>query len=121
MRKTSIVVVALTRSDLKAQEETARLIGLQFSLPALALGLIVGTTYGLLAVGLVLIYRSTQTINLAHGSIGVFALAVPGLLSLHTRLPYYLNFVLILCAGGLIGAAVQVTVIERLKRAPQIV
>src|SRR5687768_15467721 len=40
--------------------------------PIILLGAILGLTYGLLAVGLVLIYRSNRIINFAHGEIGAF-------------------------------------------------
>jgi len=48
-------------------------------LPVVLLGTIIGLTYGLLAVGLVLIYRSNRIINFAHGQIGAFGAAVFGL------------------------------------------
>ena len=41
-------------------------------LPVILLGTIIGMTYGLLAVGLVLIYRTNRIINFAHGQIGAF-------------------------------------------------
>ena len=47
--------------------------------PVLVLGAITGMTYGILAVGLVLVYRSNRIINFAHGEIGAFAAAVLGL------------------------------------------
>ena len=55
-------------------------------LPALTLGLITGMTYGILAVGLVLIYRSNRVINFAHGEIGAFGAALLG------RVDYYAGF-----------------------------
>ena len=47
-------------------------------LPVIVLGAIIGMTYGLLAVGLVLVYRSNRIINFAHGEIGAFGAAVFG-------------------------------------------
>ena len=46
--------------------------------PTLVLGLISGLTYGLLGVGLVIIYRSSRIINFAHGQIGAFASSLFG-------------------------------------------
>ena len=43
------------------------------------LGPIIGLTYGLLAVGLVLVYRTNRIINFAHGQIGAFGAAFFGI------------------------------------------
>ena len=49
-------------------------------LPVVVLGAIIGMTYGLLAVGLVLVYRTNRIINFAHGEVGAFGAAVFGTL-----------------------------------------
>ena len=46
--------------------------GFDFGLDRLVIGLFTGLTYGLLAVGLVLVYRSSRFVNFAHGSVGAF-------------------------------------------------
>ena len=53
---------------------------LQVNSGVLALGVITGMTYGILAVGLVLVYRSNRVINFAHGEIGAFGAALVGVL-----------------------------------------
>ena len=53
--------------------------------PVLLLGLIIGLTYGLLAVGLVLIYRTNRIINFAHGQIGAFGAAFFGTMVVRWR------------------------------------
>ena len=40
------------------------------------LGAIIGASYGLLAVGLVLVYRSSKLVNFAHAETGAFAVLV---------------------------------------------
>ena len=52
--------------------------GFEIPLPVIVLGAIIGMTYGLLAVGLVLVYRTNRIINFAHGEIGAFGAAVFG-------------------------------------------
>ena len=52
--------------------------GFDFGPDRIVLGLFTGLTYGLLAVGLVLVYRSSRFVNFAHGAIGVFGAAVLG-------------------------------------------
>jgi len=93
-----------------------------FEIPAsvVALGAIAGITYGLLAVGLVLVYRSNRVINFAHGEVGAFAAALFGLLTVRYGLPYYLVLPLGLLIGAGTGAFAEVAVIRRLRRAPKL-
>ncbi len=55
-------------------------MGFELGIDRLVIGVFTGLTYGLLAVGLVLVYRSSRFVNFAHGSIGVFGASVLGLL-----------------------------------------
>ena len=50
--------------------------GFDITSGGLALGLFTGSTYALLAAGLVLVYRSSGVINFAHGQIGARRLLV---------------------------------------------
>lgn len=88
--------------------------------PVLMLGAIVGTTYGLLAAGLVIVYRTNKVINFAHGEIGAFAAAVFGLAVVRWGVPYWLAFPLALALGGLVAAGTEVVVIRRLRNAPKL-
>src|SRR6266496_1326556 len=45
--------------------------------------------YGILAVGLVLVYRSTRIINFAHGQIGAFGAALLGVAVVSWHVPYW--------------------------------
>ncbi len=56
------------------------LTGFDLSLARLLLGLFTGLIYGLLAVGLVLVFRASRFINFAQGAIGVFGAAILGVL-----------------------------------------
>ncbi len=86
--------------------------------PAIVLGAIVGMAYGILAVGLVLVYRSNRIVNFAHGEIGAFAAALLGLAVRQWGVPYWVAFPLALLVGAAIGAASEVVVVRRLRRAP---
>ncbi|WP_390183552.1 ABC transporter permease subunit [Haloechinothrix salitolerans] len=88
--------------------------------PVLMLGAIVGTTYGLLAAGLVIVYRTSKVINFAHGNIGAFAAAVFGLAVVEWTLPYWVAFPLALAVGGAVAAATEVVVVRRLRNAPRL-
>jgi ABC-type branched-subunit amino acid transport system ATPase component/ABC-type branched-subunit amino acid transport system permease subunit len=98
----------------------ARLTEFETPLPVIALGSIIGITYGLLAVGLVLVYRSNRIINFAHGEVGAFAAAIFGLLTVKYGLPYYLILPLGLLVGAATGAAAEVGVVRRLRNAPKL-
>ncbi|HET6793964.1 MAG TPA: branched-chain amino acid ABC transporter permease/ATP-binding protein [Acidimicrobiales bacterium] len=88
--------------------------------PVILLGTIVGLTYGLLAVGLVLIYRTNRIINFAHGQIGAFGAALFGLAAVTWHVPYWVAFPLALLAAAGTGAAAEAGVVRRLRRAPRI-
>jgi ABC-type branched-subunit amino acid transport system ATPase component/ABC-type branched-subunit amino acid transport system permease subunit len=88
--------------------------------PVLLLGAITGMTYGILAVGLILIYRSNRIINFAHGEIGAFAAALLGLSVTRWHVPYWVAFPLALAFAGGVGAASEVVVVRRLRNAPAV-
>ena len=89
-------------------------------LPVIALGTIIGLTYGLLAVGLVLVYRSNRIINFAHGETGAFAAAVFGLFTTKFHINYYLFLPVGLLVGAGAGAMAEVGVVRRLRNAPRL-
>ncbi|MDQ1506994.1 MAG: hypothetical protein QOD57_4721, partial [Actinomycetota bacterium] len=39
----------------------------------LVIGVILGATYGFIAIGMVLVYRTTNVLNVAHGGIGILS------------------------------------------------
>jgi ABC-type branched-subunit amino acid transport system ATPase component/ABC-type branched-subunit amino acid transport system permease subunit len=88
---------------------------------AIVLGLTIGVTYGLLGVGLVLIYRSSRVINFAHGQMGAFGAVAFFLLVTKAHFPYYVALVPALIVAGMIGALTETAVIRRLGKAPLVV
>ena len=89
-------------------------------LPAVILGMIIGLTYGLLAVGLVLVYRTNRVVNFAHGEIGAFGAAFFGIAVTRWHIPYWVAFPFGLAVGGAVGAVAEVAVIRRLRAAPRL-
>src|SRR5260370_4091069 len=83
--------------------------------PSLVLGLITGMTYGILAVGLVLVYRSNRIINFAHGQIGAFGAAAFGLLVATYNLPYWLMLPVALA----FSAGVRIVVVAAARPLPR--
>ncbi|TMC47776.1 MAG: ATP-binding cassette domain-containing protein [Chloroflexi bacterium] len=94
--------------------------GLQVPAPILFLGLVTGATYGLLAVGLVLVYRSNRIINFAHGETGAFAAALLGVAVVSWHFLYWLVLPLALMLGAGTGALTEVAVVRRLRHVPRL-
>lgn len=92
----------------------------QTPLPVVALGVMTGIAYGLLAVGLVLIYRTNKIVNFAHGQVGAFAAALFGIEVLRWHIPYWVGLPLALAAAGAVGGVAEVAVVRRLRRAPRL-
>jgi ABC-type branched-subunit amino acid transport system ATPase component/branched-subunit amino acid ABC-type transport system permease component len=92
--------------------------GFQITGPALLLGLSSGLVYGLLAVGLVIVYRSSGVINFAHGEIGLFGAAVLTIMNLQWGVPYWVAFPVAIIFAALAGGLTELIVVRRLRRAP---
>jgi branched-chain amino acid transport system permease protein len=87
----------------------------------IAQGIIFGTSYALLAMGLILIYRTTRIVNFAYGAMG----AMPGSLTVGLFVAkgwsYWLAILLGLAVGAATGAAIDVLVIRRFARSSRLV
>lgn len=80
----------------------------------LAAGLSQGSLYALVALGLVLIYKTQQNVNWAHGEIlmiGAFSAYVGHVL---VGLPYAIAFLLAVAGGGLLGVVMERLAFRRL-------
>ena len=84
-------------------------------------GAVTGLVYGLLAMGIVLIYRSTKVINFAVGNLGIVGSSLFGLLVLNYDFPFWAAFSCALLAGFAFAAAVELTVVRRLFDAPRVI
>jgi ABC-type branched-subunit amino acid transport system ATPase component/ABC-type branched-subunit amino acid transport system permease subunit len=84
-------------------------------------GVIQGLAIAVIAVGVVLIYRATRIINFAVGNMGVIGAVLLSLLVLQYGVPFWIALAIALLVGLVFGAAVEMTVIRRLKNAPRVV
>lgn len=94
---------------------------MSLGLDTLILGVIVGLTYGILGVGLTLIYKSARFVNFAHGNVGAFVAVIFGKLVVDVGIPYWIAFVLALALGGAIGGLIELGVVRRLFDSPRLV
>jgi ABC-type branched-subunit amino acid transport system ATPase component/branched-subunit amino acid ABC-type transport system permease component len=93
-------------------------IGFTLHPPVLVLGALTGILYGLLAVGLVLVYRSNRVVNFAHGEMGAFGASLFSLLVVRWDMPYWMMLPVAMLAAGAIGSAAEVVTVRRLRAAP---
>src|SRR3712207_6059439 len=110
-----LVRLLSTAVGFAAVAAVGRFTAFETPLPVIVLGTIIGLTYGLLAVGLVLVYRSNRIINFAHGETGAFAAAIFGLFTTKFHINYYVFLPLALAVGYGAGALAEVGVVRRLR------
>jgi branched-subunit amino acid ABC-type transport system permease component len=84
-------------------------------------GLSSGMVFGLLAMGIVLIYRSTKVINLAVGNMGLPAMLLMALMVVNYDFPYWIALIIALFVGLAGGAVIERTVIRRLFDSPRVI
>src|SRR5580698_4212923 len=82
-------------------------------------GLIVGLSYGLLAVGLVLVYRTNRVLNFAQGQIGVIAAVFLAKLTADFKFNYWFALVLSVGLAAAVGAGSEL-VLRRLFTRPRV-
>lgn len=68
-------------------------------------GLSAGSLYSLVALGLVLLYRTSRVLNFAHGDLATFATFIAFTLLVTLRMPFGIALVVSLAAAAAIGTA----------------
>lgn len=84
-------------------------------------GLFVGALYALVAIGIVLIFRSTRTVNFAHGQFAVTGAFVFLQLSVLGRAPVWLGMTLALAAVAIMGLSWGAVAIAMERRSDDLV
>jgi ABC-type branched-subunit amino acid transport system permease subunit len=82
-------------------------------------GVIIGLGYGLLAVGLVLIYRTNRVLNFAQGQVGVIAAVFLVKLTADFKFEYWFALVLSISLAAAVGALSEL-VLRRLFNRPRV-
>jgi len=93
----------------------------QMPLGIMVVGVITGMTYGLLALGLTLIYRVSRVINFANAALGAFPAILLPVLVIEVGFNYWLAVPVALVAGVAGGALLERGVIRRLRSASRLV
>lgn len=84
-------------------------------------GAVDGLIISLLAMGIVLVYRSSRVINFAVGDMGVPAAALLAIMVSKSHWPYWPALIGVVLVGTLTGAVVELAAIRRLFRAPRVI
>ncbi|MCU1376646.1 MAG: hypothetical protein JWO68_3932, partial [Actinomycetia bacterium] len=84
-------------------------------------GVVFGTVTALLAMGLILIYRTSNIVNFAYGAMGGVGGVLAVTLYLDSGLPYFLAAGLGVLTGVVVGGLVEVLVIRRFSGASRLV
>lgn len=83
-------------------------------------GLVLGSIYALMAVGLALIFGVANLINFAHGAVFTVGAYVGWTCAVALGLPLWMTVLLVALAGGIVGAAIEIVAIRPLNRRSRI-
>ncbi len=84
-------------------------------------GAVSGAVIGLLAMGIVLVFRSTKVINFAVGNLGLIGGVLFPLLVLQYNFPFWVAVPIILVIGAAVGGIVELAIIRRLFQSPRVI
>ncbi|WP_436789656.1 ABC transporter permease subunit [Yinghuangia sp. YIM S10712] len=84
-------------------------------------GAVTGLVIGLLAMGIVLVHRSTRVINFAVANMGLIGSVLFALLVVRYSVPYWIALAIALVVGTIFGAIVDLVVVRRLFNAPRVI
>lgn len=80
-----------------------------------------GLAVGVLAVGVILVYRSCHVLNFALGELGALAAALFVRFVVNWHWNYYAALALMTIVGALVGGLLELGLVRRLRRAPRVV
>jgi len=83
-------------------------------------GIVVGSIYGLVALGFVLIYRASGALNLANGEFVLFGPYICLVIMTSLNVPFLAAFIGTLIFSAVLGLVVERLVIRQLQNAPTI-
>jgi ABC-type branched-subunit amino acid transport system ATPase component/ABC-type branched-subunit amino acid transport system permease subunit len=112
---TGVAVAALLAATVAFPDQPGAPLGIVLR------GAVFGVGNGLLAVGLVLTYRTTRIINFAYGAMGGVGGGLAAALTLGQGWPWPLAALVGIATGALVGAATERLVIRRFVNAPRLV
>ncbi|MFG2512535.1 branched-chain amino acid ABC transporter permease [Streptomyces sp. NPDC048584] len=86
----------------------------------IANGLASGVIYGMVALAIVLIFRSTGVLNFTQGEMATFTTFIAWTLIVHLGLPYWLGFTITVLGAFLLGVIVELVFMRPTSRLPHL-
>ena len=93
--------------------------GLPFGI--LVLGMVFGSLYALIAVGLILVYRANRVVNFAQAELGSAASVVAIMLVIQHDVNFFLALVVGCIAAVISGVIIDVVIIRAFRNAPRLI
>jgi branched-chain amino acid transport system permease protein len=87
----------------------------------LANGMVLGSLYALVAMGLILVYRANRIINFAQAQLGAVPAVVALLLIAKRGVPYLAVLPIVVIGAAVLGAGTEVLLVRRFARAPRLI
>ena len=84
-------------------------------------GAVVGSLYGLIGIGLILIYRASRIINFAQAQLGAIAASAALMLLTFHNWPYLAVIPLVILGGAAVGGIVEVSFVRRFSKSPRLI
>ena len=81
-------------------------------------GLTMGTIYALIALGFVLIFKSTGVLNFAHGELCMVGAFVCYNFATLLNVPYLISFLIAITIGALLGATINILFLRKMVGEP---
>lgn len=100
---------------------TLPLVDFDIGPEVVVLGLVSGMVYGLLGLGLTLIYQSARIINFAHAQVGAIASSVMLRVAVFDGRPYWIGVAAAALTTLAVAGAIQFLVVRRLMMAPRLI
>src|SRR3954449_3612943 len=85
------------------------------------LGVVYGSLYALIGMGVILVYRANRIINFAQAQLGSVPAVIALLLIAKRGVPWIVALPIAVIGGALLGGAVEVGLIRRFSNAPRLI
>src|SRR3954447_16843649 len=85
------------------------------------LGLVYGSLYALIGMGVILVYRANRIVNFAQAQLGAVPAVVASLLIAKRGVPWIIALPIAVIGGALLGGAVEVGLVRRFANAPRLI
>src|SRR3954462_1132527 len=85
------------------------------------LGVVYGSLYALIGMGIILVYRANRIINFAQAQLGAVPAIIALLLIAKRGVPWIVALLIAVVGGALLGGAVEVTLVRRFSNAPRLI